>query len=610
MKKHRPPRNDEVARALREIALYLEAEGIAFKPRAYEKAAYAVASLDRPLHEIDAEAGLRGIEEIPSIGKGIAKKIHQFLTSRRIDELEHLRTALPVDLVQLTGVEGLGPKMAKALYDSLDVKNLAELECACREGAVQKLPHFGVKSEQKLLRGIELLKQNAGRHPLGDVLPLAREIEARLREVKGVRCVEIAGSIRRRKETIGDLDFLVVADDPARVSEFFAELPEVVNVHAHGESKTSVRLAAGLDADLRTVPEESFGAALTYFTGSKDHNVALRRITQEKKLKLNEYGVFRGEKKLAGRTEADVYAALGLAYVPPELREDRGEIDAAREQKLPHLIEYGSLRGDLQIQTDWTDGAASIEDMAAAAKRLGLEYIAITDHTRDLSVAHGNDEERLLAQIAAIRKLNQGLAGFRILAGAEVNIRKDGTLDIADEVLAQLDVVGVAVHSLFQQPREEMTRRVLRAIENPHVDILFHPTARDIGKREPVDLDIDALIEAAHRTGTVLEIDAMPKRLDLKDEHVRKAVAAGVKLVIDSDAHHPHHLAYADEFGVAVARRGWARAADVINTLPVGEFLRQLKDGRRGAAKDSGSGRKTPQGKTSTGKTAKGKRRG
>jgi DNA polymerase (family 10) len=340
------------------------------------------------------------------------------------------------------------------------------------------------------------------------------------------------------------------------------------------------RLDTGIDADLRVVPAASFGAALAYFTGSKDHNVALRRLAQEAGLKLNEYGLFRGERAIAGRSEAELYAALGLPWIAPELRENQGEIEAARAGTLPELIEYGSLRGDLQVQTDWTDGAASIEAMAAAAREHGLEYIAITDHTRDLHMARGCDEARLLAQAAEIRKLDRRLGRFRVLSGAEVNIREDGSLDVADEALARLDVVGAAIHSFFDQPRRKITRRVIRALENPHVDILFHPTGRSLGRREPADLDLDAVIAAARRTGTALEIDAMPDRLDLRDEHVRRAVAAGVPLVIDSDAHHPSHLAFADEFGVAVARRGWARGRDVLNTLPVKQLLARLKDHR------------------------------
>jgi DNA polymerase (family 10) len=338
-----------------------------------------------------------------------------------------------------------------------------------------------------------------------------------------------------------------------------------------------VRLAIGMDADLRVVPAQSFGAALCYFTGSVDHCVALRRVAIEKGFKLNEYGLFEGERRIAGATEEEVYAALGLDYIAPELREDTGEIEAASEHRLPELIEHGSLRGDLQVQSDWTDGVNSIEELAAAAEAMGLEYIAITDHTKSLAMARGSDEKRILEQIDAVRAVDRRRKRLRVLAGAEVNINRDGTLDIADEVLAQLDVVGVAVHSHFGLPRAEQTRRLIRAIENPHADILFHPTARRLMEREPIDLDLDAVIAAAKRTGTALEIDALPHRLDLKDEHVRKAVQAGVKLVIDSDAHDVKHFRYPDELGIAVARRGWATRDDVLNTRGAAQFLKALK---------------------------------
>jgi DNA polymerase (family 10) len=360
-------------------------------------------------------------------------------------------------------------------------------------------------------------------------------------------------------------------------------MPEVSRVIGQGETKTSVKLASGLQMDVRVVPRASFGAALHYFTGSKAHNVLLRQIALKKKLKLNEYGVFRGAKAIAGKTEEDVYAALDLPYIPPELREDRGEIEAARAGKLPRLIEHGTLRGDLQTQTAWTDGRDSLEAMAEEARRLGLSYMAITDHTRDLAMTGGSDEAKLREQATAIEKLNRRLSGIRLLKGAEVNIRKDGTLDVADEALAELDVVGIAVHSHFKLPRAEMTARVIRAMRNPHADILFHPTGRVLQKRDPIDLDLDAVIAAARETGTVLEVDAYPERLDLKDDHIRKAVEAGVKLVIDSDAHSTAHLRFPEEYGIDQARRGWATSADVLNTRPLDEFLAALKDGRGGA---------------------------
>ncbi len=577
--------NADVSRFLREMSIFLDMAGVPFKPRAYEKSAYAVEALDRPVQELYAEGGVKALASIPSVGKGIAERIAELLTTGKCGDHERLRRETPVDVAGLTAIEGLGPKMVKALYDDLGIRTVADLESAARAGKIRQLPHFGEKTERKILKGIGFLKQGSGRQPIGLVLDLVRTIEERLSGLRGVRQVAVAGSIRRRKETVGDADLLVVSSRPETVMDFFVSMPEVAHVHGKGPTKTSVRLAMGMDADLRVVPAESFGAALNYFTGSKDHNVVLRRIAQEKGLKLNEYGVFKGDRPIAGRTEPEVYAALGLAYVPPELRENTGEIEAARAGRLPQLIESSDLRGDLQVQTSWTDGANSLEEMVDGGRRLGLQYMAITDHTRGLAMTGGSDERQLLEQVAAIELLNKRLKGFRVLTGAEVNINRDGSLDIADEVLAQLHVVGVAVHSHFSLPREEQTRRIIRAMENPHADILFHPTGRILMKRQPCDVDIDALIAAAKRTGTVLEIDAIPDRLDLKDEHVRKAVNAGVHLTVNSDAHSLSQLRYPEDFGIAVARRGWATKENVINTRPVEQFLRCLKGAAAGTRK-------------------------
>lgn len=576
--------NAEIAARLREMALFLEMRGVRFKPRAYEKAADAVAGFERPIAALFAEGGVKALGQVPHVGTGIAERIGELIATGHTADLDAMRHETPVDVIALTDIEGVGPRMVKLLYDELGVRTLEDLGRAARAGQVRRLRHCGEKTEQKILEGLALLAQRGGRRPLGTVLDLAEDLERRLAAVPGVRRAALAGSVRRRRDTIGDLDFLVAADDAAAVTRAFLALPEVAHVYGTGATKTMVRLHTGMDADLRVVPDESFGAALHYFTGSKDHNVALRRLAIERGLKLNEYGVFAGERAIAGRTEADVYAALGLPFIPPELREMTGEIEAARAGRLPRLIEPGCLRGDLQIQTDWTDGADTLAAMAAAARGRGLEYLAITDHTRSLAMM-GLDETRLREQGRAIAALNARRPGIRVLRGAEVNIQKDGTLDIADDLLAELDVVGVAVHSHFHLPRAEQTARVIRAMENPHADILFHPTARALGRREPIDLDIDAIIAAAARTGTVLELDALPDRLDLRDDHVRRAVAAGVPLVIDSDAHAAAHLAFPDRYGVPTARRGWATAKDVINTLPVERFLARLKGGGRRAAR-------------------------
>jgi len=572
--------NADIARVMRDIAVFLDMEGVQFKPRAYEKVAFAIEAVDEPIAGIYQRGGIKAVEEIPGVGKSIAEKIVTLIETGKLPYYEELRKKTPVDVAGLTAIEGLGPKNIKTLYQEIGVRSVADLEKAALAGKIRELPHFGEKSEQKILKGIGFLKQRSGRFPLGAVLPLMTAIEARLEKLPGVQRVAIAGSIRRRKETVGDGDILVVARQPDAVMDYFVGMPEVVHVHGKGHTKSSVKLNTGMDMDLRVVPAASWGAALNYFTGSKDHNVALRRIAIEKKLKLNEYGVFRGEKAIAGKTEEEVYAALGLPYIEPELREMAGEIEAAQAGELPDLIGYGDLRGDLQTQTTWTDGANSIEEMAAEAQRLGLEYMAITDHTRGLAMTGGSDEKKLRQQMKAIDKLNKQLKKFTILKGAEVNINKEGTLDINDETLAQLDVVGVAVHSHFNLSRAEQTRRVIRAIENPHADILFHPTGRVLQKREPYDIDIDAVIAAAKRTGTILEVDAYPERLDLKDEHVRKTVQAGVPLAIDTDAHSVHHLGYL-HFGIATARRGWATRADVVNALPLRAFRASLKGHKR-----------------------------
>jgi DNA polymerase (family 10) len=576
--------NREIADALREIALFLDMEGVQFKPRAYEKAAQAIDDHARPLQPLWRELGMKAVGDIPGVGKSIAQKVDELLRTGSIDALQKMREATPVDIAALTQVDGVGPKTVRALWHELGVQSVDDLRKAAESGRLAGIPHFGKKTEERILRGISFLSQGAGRVPIADALAYVRPIEHRLRDLSFVEQCVIAGSIRRFRETIGDVDFLVVSTDADRVIDFFTTMNEVTAVHAKGaNTKASVRLANGMDADLRVVPAESFGAAMCYFTGSKAHNVHMRKLAIGKGWKLNEYGLFtvEDERRVAGRTEEEIFEALGLDFVAPELREDAGEIEAARDHRLPDLIRPGSLRGDLQIQTTWTDGKDSIEEMVATARRMGLEYIAITDHTRDLAMTGGSDEAKLREQMAYIRQLREKVEGVRILCGAEVNIRKDGTLDIADEVLAELDFVGAAIHHHFTLPRDEQTRRVLRALENPHVDVWFHPTARKLGERPPVDLDIDACIAAAVRTGTVLEIDAHGHRMDLRDEHIRAALAAGGRLCIDSDAHRASEMAYPEMFGIPLARRGWATAADVVNTLPLDRFLASLKRGRR-----------------------------
>ena len=584
--------NKEIVSILSEMAALYDMHGVQFKPRAYEKAALGVEAMDESVADLFKRGGVKALTDIPGVGASIADHIAALLAGKKFKEYDDLKKKVPVNVLELIAVEGVGPRMVKVLWEKLKVKNLADLERAARAGKIRKLAHFGERSEQKILRGIEFLKTFRGRQILGFILPEIRNLETMIGDFPEIARVEIAGSIRRRKETIGDVDIFATSARPEKVMARFLNLPFIAHVYSKGPTKTMVKLKNGLDADLRVVPEHSFGAALLYFTGSKDHNVALRELAIRKGWKLNEYGLFRGAKAtartqtIAGRTEEEIYKKLGLRYIEPELRENLGEIEAALRQAqgksggLPKLIGYGDLKGDLQTQTSWTDGEDSIEEMAKAAEKAGLEYIAITDHTKSLAMTGGADEKKLVKQMKAIDKANAALKRtghtIAVLKGAEVNIAKDGTLDIKDEVLKKLDVVGAAVHSHFNLSREEQTKRVTRAMENPNVDIIFHLTTRVIQKREPIELDVDAIIRAAKRTGTVLEIDAYPDRLDLKDEYIRKCVAAGGKMSVDSDAHSAAHFKCL-EIGIAQARRGWATKDDIINAWPLRKMLGFLK---------------------------------
>ncbi|MDE2001601.1 MAG: DNA polymerase/3'-5' exonuclease PolX [Patescibacteria group bacterium] len=569
--------NATIAGILREIGIYLEMENVPFKPRAYEKASEDIASLSESVADIYAAGGLPALEKIPGIGVSIAGKIGELLRTGKLKYYEQLKKKTPVDLKEFEGLEGLGPKTIKELYRKLRIRNLADLEKAAQAGKIGKLAGFGKKSEENILKGIAFVKRSGGRFVLGSVLPGVEEIAAKLGKLRGVDRVDIAGSIRRRKETVGDADLLVIAEKPKQIMDYFVSMPDVARVYAHGETKSAIKLNNGLDVDLRVIPKESYGAALNYFTGSKDHNIALREIAIKKGLKLNEYGLFKGKKAVAGKTEEEIYRKLGFAYIEPELREMTGELEAARADKLPKLIGYGDLKGDLQVQTDWTDGDASIEEMAKAAMAAGLEYIAITDHTKRLAMTRGLDGKRIKKQWAEIDRLNRKYKGkITILKGTECDILKDGTMDLPDSILAQCDVVGGSVHSLFNLPQKDQTKRIMRAMSNPHVDILFHPTGRVLNKREAYAVDMDALIAHAKKTKTVMEIDAFPERADLKAEHIRKCVEAGVKLSIDSDAHDPSHIPFL-QYGIAQARRGWAEKKDIINAQPVKKMLKSLK---------------------------------
>ncbi len=568
--------NKEIAAILYEIADFLEMQDVAFKPRAYQRAAMTVESHSEELSDIYKRCGRKCIDDLPGIGESISKKIEEMIKTGRLRYYESLKKKLPVAMHEMTQIEGLGPKTINKLYKKLKIKSVRDLERAAKSGKIAKLEGFGKKTEENILESIEFLRGSKGRYLLGDILPIAQDIATRLQKLDGVKHCDIAGSIRRRRETIGDIDLVITTGKPKLAIEVFTKLPEVKKVLEKGPSMASVRFKQGFNGDLRIHKETEYGSALLHFTGSKYHNIELRSIAVKKGLKLSEYGLFKGKKLIAGRTEESIYKKLGMQWIPPEMRTATGEVEAAQEDKIPKLIKYGSIRGDLQVQTNWSDGANSIEEMARAAKAAGLSYIAITDHTRALAMAGGLDEKDLMAQAKEIDKINKKLRGFKILKSAEINILKNGKLDIHDEALKKLDVVSVAVHTNFNLTEKEMTERIIRAMKNPHVNILFHPTGRILKGRPGYGLDMERVIKAAKQYKVALEVNAFPDRLDLRDTHIRMAVEQKIKLVIDSDAHATKHFGYLD-LGVAQARRGWAKKADVLNTKPVGEFLKAIK---------------------------------
>ena len=565
-------RNLEIAKLFNEIADLLEIkdENI-FKIRAYRRAAMNLESLTE---EIEAVAARGGLTEIAGIGKDLAAKIEQALETGRIEYLEELRREIPRGVVELMAIPGVGPKTAKLLFDRLQVDSVEKLEALAQEGKLLGLPGIKQKTVENIVKGIQVVKKGRERMLLGRALPLAREIIQTLEKLPQVRKISMAGSLRRMRETVRDFDLLITSTKPAKVMGTFTSLPQVAEVLVHGETKATIRHREGIQVDLRVVEPECFGAALQYFTGSKEHNIRVRELASRKGLKVSEYGVFNEAtgKRLASATEEAVYKAIGLPYIPPELREDTGEVEAALEGRLPDLIELDDLRGDLHAHTNWSDGHHDLEVLVEAAHRKGYEYVIVSDHSRSSTVAGGLSEEKLLEQIGKIRALNKKYTNFRILAGSECDILADGRLDFPDRVLAQLDIVLCAVHSRFKQARAEMTARIVKALSNPYVHILAHPTGRLIGERDPYDVDLEAVFAAAKQHGKAVEINAQPSRLDLNDHHARRAKELGVMLSIDTDTHFLDQLQNMT-LGVATARRAWISKADVINTMPLGKLL-------------------------------------
>lgn len=566
-----PVRNSEIAEALNKLADLLEIEGEnRYRIRAYRNASRTVESMSRNLADMVRDG--EDLSKLPGIGDAISAKIAEIVETGRMGALEQEQKKLPSALTDMLKIPALGPKRVHAIYDKLKVSSRKELECAAKSGQIRDLEGFGEKTEKKILEYLQRKDISEDRTLLSRADEILAPLVEYLEGIKGVKKVTAAGSSRRRRETVGDGDILATCAKGSRVMDTFAEHEDVVEILAKGETKTSVVVRGGFQVDLRVVPQVSYGAALHYFTGSKAHNVAIRTRGVRLGLKINEYGVYRGEERIGGKTEEEVFKSVGLAYIEPELRENTGEIEAAENGTLPRLIEQGDIRGDLQSHTTETDGHASLEKMAEAAIERGYEYLAITDHSKRVAMAHGLNATRLARQIKAIDKLNSRFDGFRLLKSVEVDILEDGSLDLSDDILKELDLVVAAVHYGASLSEEKQTERIIRAMDNPYVNILAHPTGRLINDREPYAVNIETLIAAAAERGCFMEINSQPSRLDLKDSHARMAVEAGLKLAISTDAHSEADLALM-KYGVSQARRGWLTKEDVLNTRSAKDLM-------------------------------------
>lgn len=569
-------KNAYIAEFLENIADLLEIKGESvFRIRAYRDAARAIEGLDEDIEQI-AERG--ELDDIPHVGESIAAKITEYLETGRSTYYEDLKKQVPPGLAEIIAVPGIGPKKAKLFLDTLGVDSLKKLESAAKDHRLSTLPTVGPKTEANILDAIQRMKGRSERTPLAIALPTALPVLELVRGFKEVKNASLAGSLRRMVETIGDLDVLAASDSPEEVVDHFTSLPMAKSILAHGPTKGTIVTAEGLQIDLRVVKPNEYGAALQYFTGSKAHNIKLRGLAEDMGFKVNEYGVFRvsDNVRVAGETEEGVYGILGLDIMPPELREDRGEIEASREHRLPKLITRADIKGDLHVHTNWSDAADSPDDMVRAAREMGYKYVAISDHSVSMGFVHGLTPERIREQRALIDELNAKHPDIHVLHGIEVNIRGDGNLDYDDEILERFDIVTASVHSGLRMPIERMTKRIIHAMSNHHVDVLGHPTGRIIGKRDPYEVDLEEIFEVAARTKTALEINAQPERLDLKDIDARRAKDLGVMLVINSDSHSVGQFGLVD-YGIATARRGWVEPRNVLNALPLEKLLRWLK---------------------------------
>ncbi|MBM3142519.1 MAG: DNA polymerase/3'-5' exonuclease PolX [Chloroflexi bacterium] len=570
-------KNTAIAKVFQDMADLLELKGEnPFKTRAYQRAARTIEHLPKEI-EIMLEED-EDLQSIPGVGEAIAKKTIELVNTGKLRVYEELKTEFPEGITTLLEIPGIGPKTAKRLSTELGIKSVDDLEQAITDGRVAGLFRLGDKTADNILQQIQALRRKDQRIPIGEALPVVEEILNALRHLSGVKNLTPAGSLRRFRETLGDIDLMGTADNPEEVIDAFVSLAQVREVLAKGPTKASVILPGGLQADLRMVEHDSFGSLLQYFTGSKQHNIALRTREQKRGLKLSEYGITdtKTNKLEKFATEEKFYRRLGLQYIPPELREDQGEIELAEKGAIPKLIALSDIKGDIHVHTNWSDGHDSIEAMARAAKAIGYQYLAITDHSAGRGIAHGLNEERLRQQIDEIKRLNQQLEGIRLLTGIEVDIRANGSIDLPEGLLADLDIVIAAIHSAMTQSEEQITKRILGAIENPHIDVIAHPTCRLLGEREPVAIDMEAVFRAAAKYDKALEINAMPSRLDLKDIHAYRARELGVKLIMGTDAHSTAQLGFM-RFGIGVARRGWCQPEHILNTKPVEEILAFLK---------------------------------
>lgn len=566
----------EIARIFNEIADMLELNGDnPFRIRAYRKAALNIESLSEDLEEV---ARQNKLEDIPGIGADLALKIKKYLETGRVEAYEKIKKETPQVLLEMVSIPGIGPKTAKHLFDALKIKTIDDLEKKVKQHKIIELPGMKERTEENILKGIEFLKRKTGKMLLSEALTVSGEVISELKKLKEVKDVSAAGSLRRMKETVRDIDILVISTKPSKVMDTFVSLPQVKQVLAHGPTKSSVLTGDDIQVDVRVMDKDAFGAALVYFTGSKAHNIHLRKIGIEKGLKVNEYGIFKVKtgKKIAGKTESEVYESLGMPYILPELREDRGEVEAAVNDKLPELVGPKDIRGDFHVHSDWSDGYYTIEEIVDEAKKKGYEYIVITDHSKSLKIAGGLSNKERIEQIEIIRKLNKKIKGFELLAGAEVDILDDGTLDYADDILKELDFVIAAIHSGFKQSKEKLTNRIVTAMKNKHVHMLAHPTGRLLGVRDAYEIDMEEILKSARQTGTFIEINSYPERLDLTDINCRRAKALGVKLAITTDSHSLEQFNNM-RYGISVAQRGWLGKEDILNSYSWSNIRKMLK---------------------------------